>query len=78
MWYIADGDITWQQNALMVSRVPFLRTTDKEKKTISEECLKALFSAPGKYKRGIGNYFVLSLLTERFVKTVYIRYKISI
>lgn len=31
MWYVADGNITWQQNALMVSRVPFLRNPEKER-----------------------------------------------
>lgn len=29
MWYVADGDITQQQTALMVSRVPFLKNPEK-------------------------------------------------
>ena len=62
MWYVADGDITWQQNALMVSRVPFLKTTDKERATLNEECLKALFSAPGRDKR---NAIFLHRLNEK-------------
>ena len=68
MWYVADGDITWQQNALMVSRVPFLRTTDKEKETLSEECLKALFSAPGKNKRGIRDATIMILLYDSAIR----------
>ena len=42
MWYVADGDITWQQNALMVSRVPFLRNPEKEREILSEECKRRL------------------------------------
>lgn len=68
MWYVADGDIIWQQNALMVSRVPFLRTTDKEKETLSEECLKALFSAPGKNKRGIRDATIMILLYDSAIR----------
>ena len=30
MWYVADSDISLQQNALMVSRVPFLKEAEKE------------------------------------------------
>ena len=62
MWYVADGDITWQQDALMVSRVPFLRTPDKERETLSEECLTALFTAPSKDKRGIRDSTIMIIL----------------
>ena len=68
MWYVADGDITWQQNALMVSRVPFLRTPDKEKETLSEECLKALFTAPGKDKRGIRDATIMIVLYDSAIR----------
>lgn len=54
MWYVADGDITWQQNALMVSRVPFLKNPEKERETLSEECLKALFRRPVTVNVGYG------------------------
>lgn len=33
MWYVADGDITWQQNALMVSRCLFCGTLKKKGKS---------------------------------------------
>ena len=62
MWYVADGDISWQQNALLVSRVPFLKTPDKERKTLNEECLKALFAAPDKNKRGIRDATIMVTL----------------
>ena len=68
MWYVADGDITWQQDALMVSRVPFLRTPDKERKTLSEECLKALFTAPSKNKRGIRDATVMIILYDSAIR----------
>ena len=68
MWYVADGDITWQQNALMVSRVPFLRTPDKERETLSEECLKALFTAPAKDKRGIRDATVMIILYDSAIR----------
>ena len=59
MRYVADGDITWQQNALMVSRLPFLGDAKKEKEILSEECLEALFSAPREQKarnKGCNHY----------------------
>lgn len=68
MWYVADGNITWQQNALMVSRVPFLKTADKERPTLSEECLKALLSAPGRDKRGIRDATIMILLYDSAVR----------
>lgn len=54
MWYVADGDITWQQNALMVSRVPFLKNPEKERETLSEECLKLFFRRPVTVNVGYG------------------------
>ena len=68
MWYVADGDISWQQNALLVSRVPFLKTPDKERKTLSEECLKALFSAPDKGKRGIRDATIMVILYDTAIR----------
>ena len=68
MWFVADGDITWQQNALMVSRIPFLRTPDKERETLSEECLKALFSAPDKNKRGIRDAAIMIILYDSAIR----------
>ena len=68
MWYVADGDITWQQDALMVSKVPFLRKPDKERATLSEECLKALFTAPDKNKRGIRDSTIMIILYDSAVR----------
>ncbi len=68
MWYVADGDITWQQNALMVSRVPFLKTPDKERETLSEECLRALFMAPASNKRGIRDATIMIILYDSAIR----------
>ena len=68
MWYVANGDITWQQNALIVSRVPFLRDSEKEKEILSEECLKALFSAPGNSKRGIRDATIMIILYDSAIR----------
>ncbi|MCR4749558.1 MAG: site-specific integrase [Lachnospiraceae bacterium] len=68
MWYVADGDISLQQNALSVSRVPFLRTPDKENETLSEECLKALFTAPAKNKRGIRDATIMIILYDSAIR----------
>ena len=68
MWYVADGNVTWQQNALMVSRVPFLRNPEKERETLSEECLKALFLAPGSSKRGIRDATIMIMLYDSAIR----------
>ncbi len=68
MWYVADGDITWQQNALMVSRVPFLKKTEKEKATLNEECLKALLSAPDNRKLGIRDAAIMVVLYDSAIR----------
>ena len=68
MWYVADGNITWQQNALMVSRVPFLKNPEKEKAVLSNECLKALLSAPDNSKRGIRDATIMITLYDSAIR----------
>lgn len=68
MWYVADGDVTQQQIALMVSRVPFLKNPEKEKALLSEECLKALLSAPGNRKIEIRDTTILVLLYDSAIR----------
>lgn len=68
MWYVADGDITWQQNALMVSRVPFLKKPEKEKDILSEDCLKALLSAPDNSKLGIRDASIMIVLYDSAIR----------
>ena len=46
LWYVADENIDYQQTALAVSHVPFLKNPEKVKEVISEDCLKSLLSAP--------------------------------
>ncbi len=68
MWYVADGDITWQQNALMVSRVPFLKKTEKEKAILNEDCLKALLSAPDNSNLGIRDATIMIVLYDSAIR----------
>lgn len=68
MWYVADGDIAHQQTALMISRVPFLKNPEKEKAVLSEECLKALLSAPGNRKLEIRDTTIMVLLYDSAVR----------
>lgn len=64
LWYVADGDITQQQTALAISHVPFLRNPEKEKEMLSEECLKAIFLAPGNNKIGIRDTTIMVVLYD--------------
>ena len=68
MWYVADGNITWQQNALMISRVPFLRVAEKEKAILNEECLAALLSAPSASKIGIRDSTIMIILYDSAIR----------
>ncbi len=68
MWYVADGDITWQQNALMVSRVPFLKKPEKEKAILSEDCLKALLSAPDNSNLGMRDATIMIVLYDSAIR----------
>lgn len=68
MWYVADGNITWQQNALMVSRVPFLKIAEKQRDILDEDCLKALLSAPDNSKRGIRDATIMITLYDSAVR----------
>lgn len=78
MWYVADGDITWQQNALMVSRVPFLKKSEKEKDILSEDCLKALLSAPDNSNLGIRDATIMIVLYDSAIRlSELLRLKVS-
>jgi len=68
MWYVCDGNITFQQNALMVSRVPFLKQPDKDKAILSNDCLKALFSAPSSNKIGIRDTTIMITLYDSAIR----------
>ena len=68
MWYVADGDITWQQNALMVSRVPFLKTPEKDKAILSNDCLKAILSAPDNSALGIRDATIMIVLYDSAIR----------
>ncbi|MEG1848887.1 MAG: tyrosine-type recombinase/integrase [Lachnospiraceae bacterium] len=69
MWYVSDGDISQQQTALSVSRVPFLRTPEKEKPTLRQECLKSFLDAPSnRTKFGVRDRTILILLYDSAIR----------
>lgn len=68
LWYAADGDITQQQTALAVSHVPFLKDPEKEKEMLTEECLKAILSAPDDSKIGIRDTTILVVLYDSAIR----------
>lgn len=68
MWYVADGDISQQQTALMVSRVPFLKKPEKERAILNEACLKALLCAPGKSKIEIRDATIMIVLYDSAIR----------
>lgn len=68
MWYVADGDITWQQNALMISRIPSLKNPEKEKDILNEDCLKAILSAPDNSNKGIRDATIMIVLYDSAIR----------
>lgn len=68
VWYVADGDIAQQQTALMIARIPFLRNPEKERAVLSEECLKALLSAPGNRKIEIRDTAIMVVLYDSAIR----------
>lgn len=68
LWYVADGSIDYQQTALAVSHVPFLKNPEKVKAVISEECLKALLSAPDHSKIGIRDTTIMVILYDSAIR----------
>ncbi len=68
MWYMADGDISQQQTALMVSRIPFLTKPEKERTILNGECLKVLLAAPGKGKTEIRDTTIMIVLDDSAIR----------
>ena len=68
LWYVADCDIAHQQTAISVSHVPFLKTTEKVHETLSDECLIALFNAPGSSRIGQRDRLIMILLYDSAIR----------
>jgi site-specific recombinase XerD len=68
LWYVADGDITYQQIALAISHVPFLKEPEKEREILNEECLTALLSAPENSKIGIRDSTIMIVLYDTAIR----------
>ena len=67
-WYVADENIDYQQTALAVSHVPFLKNPEKIKEVISEDCLKSLLSAPEHSKIGIRDTTIMVILYDSAIR----------
>jgi site-specific recombinase XerC len=70
MWFVADGDISHQQTALMVSRVSFLKNPEKEKPVLTEEYLKALLSALGNSRLEIQDTTIMVVLYDLAIRLI--------
>ncbi len=68
LWYVADCNITYQQIALIISRVPFLKEPEKEKEILNKECLIALLSAPTSSKIGIRDTTIMVVLYDTAIR----------
>lgn len=68
LWYVADKTIDYQQIALAVSHVPFLKNPKKVKEVISEEYLKSLLSAPEHSKIGIRDTTIMVILYDSAIR----------
>ena len=68
MWYVSDGDISLQQIAIVVSRIPFLKVPEKNKELLSEECLAAILAAPKATKFGIRDTTIMVLLYDTAIR----------
>ena len=52
----------------MVSRIPFLKVPEKEKEVLTEECLKALLSAPDNRRTGIRDATIMIILYDSAIR----------
>ena len=68
LWFVADENIDYQQTALAVSHVPFLKNPEKVKEVISEDCLKSLLSAPEHSKIGIRDTTIMVILYDSAIR----------
>ena len=68
LWYVADGDITFQSVALAASHVPFLKVPKLTREIIEEDDLSALLSAPANSKIGKRDRVILILLYDSAIR----------
>ena len=68
LWYVADGDISFQSVALTASRVPFLRVPKITRETIGEDDFTALLMAPPNTKIGLRDRVIMVLLYDTAIR----------
>ncbi len=68
LWFVADGDITFQPLAMNVSRVPFLREPKLNRDIIAEPELTALLSSTPNSKMGLRDLTIMVLLYDSAIR----------
>ena len=68
LWFVADGDITFQPLAMSVSRVPFLREPKLNRDIIAEPELTALLSSTPDSKMGLRDRTIMVLLYDSAIR----------
>lgn len=68
LWYVADGDITFQSIALTASKVPYLRVAKRIRETIGADDFAALLAAPPNTKIGLRDRTIMILLYDTAVR----------
>jgi Site-specific recombinase XerD len=68
LWYVADGDISFQSLALIASRVPFLRVPKRIRETIGEDDFAALLATPPNTKIGLRDRVIMILLYDSAIR----------
>lgn len=66
--YTADTDITLQQIALSISRVPFQKVPQKNRSIIADDALSAMMESPADSRLGIRDRTILILLFDSAVR----------
>ncbi len=66
--YAADTDITLQQIALSISRVPFQKVPKKNRPVIADDALSAMMGTPTDSKMGIRDRTILVLLFDSAIR----------
>ena len=68
LWYVADGDISFQSIALAASKVPFLRVAKRIREMIDADDLAALLAAPPNTRFGLRDRAIMILLYDSAVR----------
>lgn len=68
LWYVADGDISFQSIALTASKVPYLRVAKRIRETIGTDDFAALLAAPPNTMIGLRDRTIMILLYDSAIR----------